>query len=232
MADLFVTVMVLGSAGAAMWIGSFLAHSSAQPRRWKPPPTDPTHARRPAAPTGSDAARRILRFPGCRRRPPAGWRGAASPPRGTGRACRSGPLLSTTTTISGLFDEARTSTQDPSSSATRTPLTVITRRSCGPGSCRRPPPAPGTPPRRWSTTPYFTSSAQCGHMVRRGAGDGQGLLQLRQLLARVAIQHLQHGGGRRPGRRRSPGRSGALKKKWPDFSKPARAPSSAVLRLM
>ena len=35
-------------------------------------------------------------------------------------------VLSTTTTSSGLFDEARTSTQEPSSSATRAPLTVIT----------------------------------------------------------------------------------------------------------
>ena len=30
MAGLFVAVMLLGSAGAAMWIGSFLAQSSAQ----------------------------------------------------------------------------------------------------------------------------------------------------------------------------------------------------------
>ena len=42
--------------------------------------------------------------------------------------------LSTTTTSSGLFDEARTRPQVPSSSITRTPLTVMRSRIVWPAT--------------------------------------------------------------------------------------------------
>src|SRR5882672_12719139 len=73
--------------------------------------------------------------------------------------------LSTTTTSSGLLDEARTRPQVPSSTVTRTPLTVTRSRIGWPATL---------PPLRcaaskccttWSTTAYLVSSAQCGDMV-------------------------------------------------------------------
>jgi hypothetical protein len=73
--------------------------------------------------------------------------------------------LSTTTTSSGLLDEARTRPQVPSPETTRTPLTVMRSRIS--------PPAKGSPlsfmaVKRFttlSTTPYFTSSSHFGDMV-------------------------------------------------------------------
>src|ERR1700676_738296 len=77
--------------------------------------------------------------------------------------------LSTTTTSSGLLEEARTRPQLPSSTVTRTPLTVTRSRIfcpatfsfffCIASKCFT----------TLSTTPYLVSSAQCGDMV----GDDQ-----------------------------------------------------------
>src|SRR3954447_14270222 len=77
--------------------------------------------------------------------------------------------LSTTTTSSGLLDDARTKPQLPSSTVTRTPLTV-TRSRIG---C----PATFSPLfciaskcfTTLSTIPYLVSSEQCGDIV----GDDQ-----------------------------------------------------------
>src|SRR4029077_15473389 len=73
--------------------------------------------------------------------------------------------LSTTTTSSGLLEEARTRPQLPSSTVTRTPLTVTRSRIdwpatfsplfCIASKCFT----------TASTTPYLVSSAQCGDMV-------------------------------------------------------------------
>src|SRR3990167_1338482 len=74
-------------------------------------------------------------------------------------------VLSTTTTISGLFDEARTSTQEPSSRCTRTQLTVITSVILRP---RIEPPAANRSSYSFTTsatTPYFFSSSQCGQLM-------------------------------------------------------------------
>src|SRR5258708_17515669 len=77
--------------------------------------------------------------------------------------------LSTPTTSSGLLDDARTRPQLPSSTVTRTPLTVTRSRIFWPATfspffciaskCFT----------TLSTTPYLASSAQCGDMV----GDDQ-----------------------------------------------------------
>ena len=73
--------------------------------------------------------------------------------------------LSTTTTSSGLFDDARTRPQVPSSTVTRTPLTVTRSRIGWPIDLL-------TLRLRGlecfttaSTTPYFFSSSQCGDIV-------------------------------------------------------------------
>jgi hypothetical protein len=102
-------------------------------------------------------------------------------------------VLSTTTTISGLLDEARTRTHEPSSRWTRTPLTVITSVILRP---RIEPPAAN---RSWysfttsATTPYFTSSPQCGLMVSEVKATGRALRMsdsftpgLRSSMARMA----------------------------------------------
>jgi len=77
--------------------------------------------------------------------------------------------LSTTTTSSGLFEEARTRPQLPSSTVTRTPLTVTRSRMFWPATL----PAFFCSVSKCfttaSTTPYFASSAQCGDIV----GDDQ-----------------------------------------------------------
>src|SRR6266576_2283093 len=73
--------------------------------------------------------------------------------------------LSTTTTSSGLLDEARTRPQLPSATVTRTPFTVTRSRIgcpaafspffCIASKCFT----------TASTMPYLASSAQCGDMV-------------------------------------------------------------------
>src|SRR5476651_76103 len=77
--------------------------------------------------------------------------------------------LSTTTTSSGLLEDARTRPQLPSATVTRTPLTVTRSRIgwpatfspffCNASKCFT----------TLSATPYLVSSAQCGDMV----GDAQ-----------------------------------------------------------
>src|SRR3984957_19283569 len=94
--------------------------------------------------------------------------------------------LSTTTTSSGLLDDARTRPQLPSSTVTRTPLTV-TRSRIG---------CPATfPPLFWiaskcftteSTIPYLASSAPCA----AGTSFPHGVFQVRHRLAGRAIEHL------------------------------------------
>src|SRR2546423_1018494 len=73
--------------------------------------------------------------------------------------------LSTTTTSSGLFDDARTRPQVPSSTVTRTPLTVTRSRIDWPMTFSPFCFAPSKYFTTSSTTRYFTSSAQCGDMV-------------------------------------------------------------------
>ena len=78
-------------------------------------------------------------------------------------ACEAG--LSTTTTSEGLFDEARTRPQVPSSSVTRTPFTVTTDMIFWPSSF-----SPFSARAEYSftiasTTAYFFSSGQKGAMV-------------------------------------------------------------------
>src|SRR5258708_26637790 len=73
--------------------------------------------------------------------------------------------LSTTTTSSGLLDDARTSPQLPSSQVTLTPLTVTRSRIGCPatlGPLFSPPSKCFTTP---STTPYLAPPAQCADMV-------------------------------------------------------------------
>src|SRR6478672_3162698 len=77
--------------------------------------------------------------------------------------------LSTTTTSSGLFDDARTRPQVPSSTVTRTPLTVTRSRMPCPATLSPFFCAASKCATTWSTTPYLVSSAQCGDMV----GDDQ-----------------------------------------------------------
>src|SRR5256885_7002647 len=77
--------------------------------------------------------------------------------------------LSTTTTSSGLLDDARTSPQLPSSTVTRTPLTVTRSRIFWPATlspffCKA-----SKCFTTASATPYLVSSAQCGDIV----GDDQ-----------------------------------------------------------
>ena len=77
--------------------------------------------------------------------------------------------LSTTTTSSGLLEDARTSPQVPSSTVTRTPLTVTRSRIACPATL---PPFFCSASKYFttsSTTAYLVSSGQCGDMV----GDDQ-----------------------------------------------------------
>src|SRR5215467_7854046 len=98
--------------------------------------------------------------------PTSGWvRSTLSTALNISRMRASDTGLSTTTTSSGLFEEARTRPQVPSATVTRTPLTVTRSRIGCPATaspfCRA--------ASKWcttsSTTPYFASSAQCGDMV-------------------------------------------------------------------
>src|SRR5205085_6873412 len=77
--------------------------------------------------------------------------------------------LSTTTTSSGLFEEARTRPQVPSSTVTRTPLTVTKSRIGWPATFSPLVLAASKCATTESTMPYLISSAQCGDMV----GDDQ-----------------------------------------------------------
>src|ERR1700760_1267907 len=102
--------------------------------------------------------------------PTSGWvRSTESTSSNMSRIRCSDTGLSTTTTSSGLLDDARTRPQLPSSTVTRTPLTVTRSRIACPATfslffciaskCFT----------TLSTTPYLVSSAQCGDMV----GDDQ-----------------------------------------------------------
>ena len=73
--------------------------------------------------------------------------------------------LSTTTTSSGLFEDARIRPQVPSSAVTRTPLTVTTSRIFCPVISS---PAAAMASIRFTartTTSYLISSSQCGDIV-------------------------------------------------------------------
>ena len=139
-------------------------------------------------------ARRVaIRSSGCRRR----LRGSRARRRSTAsniaRMRASDAGLSTTTTSSGLFDEARTRPHVPSSTVTRTPLTV-TRSRIG---C----PANGSPRAciAWSrattrsATSYLTSSAQCGRHRRRAPGLRQLAIEIGHRLSRIAVEHVEDG---------------------------------------
>src|SRR5215467_6199633 len=73
--------------------------------------------------------------------------------------------LSTTTTSSGLLEEARTSPQVPSSTVTRTPLTVTRSRIFCPATLSPFCFAAWKCATTSSTMPYLVSSGQCGDMV-------------------------------------------------------------------
>jgi hypothetical protein len=73
--------------------------------------------------------------------------------------------LSTTTTSSGLLEEARTRPQVPSASVTRTPLTVTRSRIFWPATAAPLAAASWYCPVMRSTTPYLASSSQWGDMV-------------------------------------------------------------------
>src|SRR5580658_8260879 len=73
--------------------------------------------------------------------------------------------LSTTTTSSGLLDDARTRPQVPSSTVTRTPLTVTTLRIGWPATISPLACAILKCCTTSSTTAYLVSSAQCGDIV-------------------------------------------------------------------
>ena len=61
---------------------------------------------------------------------------------------------------------------------------------------------------------------------------GSALLQVAELLAWIAVEHRQHGGSGDDAVVVTKAKRFGRKKKWPDFSKPASAPSSLVRRLM
>src|SRR5258707_15148713 len=98
--------------------------------------------------------------------------------------------LSTTTTSSGLFEDARTSPQVPSSTVTRTPLTVTRSRIgwpqtfspffCAASKCAT----------TLSTIPYLISSAQCGDMVGEDQVLGSAFLRSAMLFFALAIEHV------------------------------------------
>src|SRR4029077_3572583 len=83
-------------------------------------------------------------------------------------ACRE-TGLPTTTTSSGLLEDARTRPQLPSSTVTRTPLTVTRSRMLWPATFSPCFCIASKCPTTASTTPYLVSSAQCGDIV----GDDQ-----------------------------------------------------------
>src|ERR1051326_529467 len=94
--------------------------------------------------------------------------------------------LSTTTTSSGLLEEARTSPQVPSSTVTRTPLTVTRSRIFCPISFSPLSRAASKCFTTSATTAYLVSSGQCGAMV----GDCQvrGSAFLRSAMLRPGLR--------------------------------------------
>ena len=100
--------------------------------------------------------------------------------------------LSTTTTSDGLLDEARTRPQVPSSSVTRTPLTVTTR---GDGLAQQ---LLAFRLQAWIFLRQrldhriFFVVGTLGRHGGRAPGLGQPVIQRRQLLAAGAVQHFQH----------------------------------------
>src|SRR5262245_33564337 len=90
--------------------------------------------------------------------------------------------LSTTTTNSGLFDDARTRPQVPSSTVTRTPLTVTRSRMPCPATLSPFFLAPSKCATTLSTMPYLISSSQCGEMVGDDKVFGSALFQWVMLL--------------------------------------------------
>src|SRR5436190_23560928 len=93
--------------------------------------------------------------------------------------------LSTTTTSSGLLEDARTKPQVPSSTVTRTPLTVTRLRIGWPATVSHFAIAYLKWPTTSSTMSYLISSAQCGDMV--GADHGLGSAFLRSALLFVGL---------------------------------------------
>src|SRR2546429_7959136 len=90
--------------------------------------------------------------------------------------------LSTTTTSSGLLEEARTSPQVPSATVTRTPLTVTRSRIGSPATFSARAFACSKCFTTSSTTRYLTSSGQCGAMV--------GEDQVGHAFCGIAVEHV------------------------------------------
>ena len=134
---------------------------------------------------------RKARSSDCTRRPPGCVRSTRVHRLEHRRACAL-PMtgLSTTTTSSGLFDEARTRPQVPSSTVTRTPLTVTRSRIGWPIDLL------ALLLRRLEVLHHIVDHAIL-HLVgavrrhgRRAPGLGQRVLQVRHRLRRIAVEHV------------------------------------------
>ena len=131
-----------------------------------------------------------LKSSGCTRRLRDGCAARASTALNISRMRASDTGLSTTTTSSGLLDEARTRPQVPSSTVTRTPLTVTRSRIGWPATlspfCLR----------RLEVLHHLLDDAVFLLVVamrrhgRRAPGLRQRVLQLRHRLSGIAVEHV------------------------------------------
>src|SRR4029078_2020620 len=97
--------------------------------------------------------------------PTSGWvRSTPSTALNISRIRASDAGLSTTTTSSGLLDDARTRPQVPSSTVTRTPLTVTRSRIGWPATLSPFCFAASECFNVWSTLPYLFLLSQGGHL--------------------------------------------------------------------